>query len=38
MAKGKGKFKVEFYHGDHDADHSHVPPRAEYFDLSLIHI
>ena len=30
--KGKGKFKVEFYHGDHDADHSHVSPRAEYFD------
>ena len=32
MAKGKGKFKVEYYHGDHDADHQHVHPRAEYFE------
>ena len=32
MAKGKGKFKVEFYRGDGDHDAQHVSPAAEYFD------
>jgi len=34
MAKGKGKgnFKVEYYHGDGDHAAQHVSPVAEYFD------
>ena len=32
MAKGKGKFKVEYYHGDGDHDAQHISPHAEYFD------
>ena len=32
MAKGKGKFKVEYYHGDHVHDSQHISPHAEYFD------
>ena len=32
MAKGKGKFKVEYYHGDYEMDNSHCSPEAKYFD------
>ena len=32
MAKGNGKFKVEYYHGDGDHDAQHISPHAEYFD------